>query len=335
MSLREWQIALRREYGVERNFAFENLGTEPFFSEFAVTNPESGGTYRVAIRGEELGFNFCSCPDFAVNTLGTCKHIEWLLAKLRRKRGGKRAFQEGFRPPYSEVFLQYGARRVVRFRRGTEFPPKLNSLADQFFDAEGFFREAAMGKFERFVQSATKDRHDIRIYDDALDFVAGLRDDENRRAKIDAKFQTNGKNRGFKKLLKVNLYPYQQQGALFAAKAGRCLLADDMGLGKTIQVIDLLLTLRREDGGRDDVRPTLLIVPASLIGNWKSEFERFAPALRVFYAHGSEVDAEQLRRVAESPESGLSECDVVLTTYGLARRMEWLAKVRWRLVVLD
>ncbi|MCA9222757.1 MAG: DEAD/DEAH box helicase, partial [Planctomycetales bacterium] len=139
--------------------------------------------------------------------------------------------------------------------------------------------------------------------------------------------------------LQATLRPYQEDGVrwlwfMTRMGLGAC-LADDMGLGKTIQVIDLLLTLRREDGGRDDVRPTLLIVPASLIGNWKSEFERFAPTLRVFYAHGSEVDAEQLRRVAESPESGLSECDVVLTTYGLARRMERLAKVRWRLVVLD
>lgn len=115
---------------------------------------------------------------------------------------------------------------------------------------------------------------------------------------------------------------------------GAC-LADEMGLGRTIQVIDLLLTLRREDAGRDGVRPTLLIVPDSLIGNWKSELERFGPTLRVFYAHGSEVDAEQLQRVAKSPDSALSDFDVVLTTYGLARRMDWLSHMHWRLVVLD
>ena len=99
MSLEEWQIALRREYGREHNFQFKNLATEPIFSEFAVTNPVSGRTYRVAIRGNELGVNFCSCPDFAVNTLGTCKHIEGLLVRLGRKQGAKRLFEDGFHPP--------------------------------------------------------------------------------------------------------------------------------------------------------------------------------------------------------------------------------------------
>ena len=87
MTLEEWQVALRREYGREQDFVFGNLGAEPIFSEFAVTNPKSGRTYRVAVRGRESGANYCSCPDFAVNALGTCKHIEWLLAKLERKLG--------------------------------------------------------------------------------------------------------------------------------------------------------------------------------------------------------------------------------------------------------
>ena len=105
MSIEEWQVALRREYGRDQDFEYKNLGEEPIFSEFSVTNPQNSRTYRVAVRGAELGVNYCSCPDFAINTLGTCKHVEWLLAKLERKRGGKKAFREGFRPPYSEVYL--------------------------------------------------------------------------------------------------------------------------------------------------------------------------------------------------------------------------------------
>jgi uncharacterized Zn finger protein len=47
----------------------------------------SNRTYRVAMRGPGLFENYCSCPDFAVNTLGTCKHIEALLLRLRRRDG--------------------------------------------------------------------------------------------------------------------------------------------------------------------------------------------------------------------------------------------------------
>jgi hypothetical protein len=68
MSLEDWQIALRREFGREQKFKLRNVGSQPVFSDFEVTNPASGRTYRVAIRGRNAGDNLCSCPDFAVNT---------------------------------------------------------------------------------------------------------------------------------------------------------------------------------------------------------------------------------------------------------------------------
>src|SRR5579863_401025 len=83
-----WQRQLRRQFGREQKFKVGNLGDEPVFSEYLVTNPKSGGTYRVAIRGAQPGDNFCACPDFATNDLGTCKHIEFVLARLERRPGG-------------------------------------------------------------------------------------------------------------------------------------------------------------------------------------------------------------------------------------------------------
>lgn len=77
----DWQTALRRQFGREQNFGLKNLGSEPVFSDFAVSNPASRSHYRVAIRGAGLGQNFCACPDFATNDLGTCKHIEFTLGK--------------------------------------------------------------------------------------------------------------------------------------------------------------------------------------------------------------------------------------------------------------
>ena len=88
MSLEDWQIELRRQFGREQDFRLKNVGDHPVFSEFEVANPQSRNAYRVRIRGPRLGDNYCSCPDFATNTLGTCKHIEFTLAALERKRGG-------------------------------------------------------------------------------------------------------------------------------------------------------------------------------------------------------------------------------------------------------
>src|SRR5438874_12139583 len=109
MSLEEWQIELRRQFGREQPFTLKNLGDERIFSEFEVTNPLSKSAYRVHVRGTRPGDNHCTCPDFATNTLGTCKHIEFTLAMLERKRGGAAELRAGFQPPSSEVLLQYGA----------------------------------------------------------------------------------------------------------------------------------------------------------------------------------------------------------------------------------
>jgi len=136
----------------------------------------------------------------------------------------------------------------------------------------------------------------------------------------------------------ATLRPYQETGAkwlwfLSRLGMGAC-LADDMGLGKTIQVISLLLMLKRERQG-GPAAPALLVLPASLLANWKSELERFAPSLAACFLHPSQMKAEDLARAATQPADFLANVDVVLTTYGMATRLEWLSSVGWSLVVLD
>jgi len=138
--------------------------------------------------------------------------------------------------------------------------------------------------------------------------------------------------------LNAKLRPYQADGVrwlwfMLQLGLGAC-LADDMGLGKTIQIIDLLLQRKREAGGKSR-GPSLLVVPASLIGNWRQELARFAPSLAVFFAHRSETSSETLDRVAADPARELAAFDLVITTYGLVRRQAWLAKTKWSLAVLD
>ena len=138
--------------------------------------------------------------------------------------------------------------------------------------------------------------------------------------------------------LRAVLRPYQVEGVrwlwfMTELGLGAC-LADDMGLGKTIQVIDLLLQRKRKAESQQYV-PSLLVVPATLIGNWRQELARFAPTLRVFIAHRSECDAQRLESMANDPAGALAGNDLVITTYGLARRQEWVEKMKWSLVILD
>ncbi len=148
--------------------------------------------------------------------------------------------------------------------------------------------------------------------------------------------------------LHAQLRPYQKIGVhwlrfMTRLGLGAC-LADDMGLGKTIQVLGLLLHLQRdrpEDSG-NSVRgkPSLLVVPASLIANWQTEIARFAPSLRVRVAHPSESQDMPTAPATSGPEdnaqeTGLAAYDLIITTYGMLGRLEWLRKVHWRLAILD
>jgi superfamily II DNA or RNA helicase len=271
MSLEQWQVALRREFGRQQNFRLKNIGSEPIFSEFEVTNPQTERTYRVAIRGQALGENYCSCPDFAVNTLGTCKHVEFTLDRLGRRSGAKTALALGHQPAYSEVYLQYGARREVVFRPGTQCPPRLKALANRYFDAQQRLKPDAFARFHTFLQQAGDGKHEFRCYDDALGFIAQVRDKEHLAGRVAAAFPKGIRSAAFNKLLKVPLYPYQCEGALFAAKAGRCLIADDMGLGKTIEAIAAVEILARTAG----VERVLVVSPTSLKHQWQQEIEKF------------------------------------------------------------
>ena len=134
--------------------------------------------------------------------------------------------------------------------------------------------------------------------------------------------------------LKGKLRPYQQVGVrwlylLTKLGLGAC-LADDMGLGKTIQVLALLLLLKRESGASP--KPSLLIAPASLLANWASEIERFAPGLKTLIAHPSAGPAGDFK--TWQPDL-LRDVDLAITTYGSLSRAAWIAEVPWRLVVLD
>jgi superfamily II DNA or RNA helicase len=270
----EWQRGLRRQFGREQAFGLENLGSEPFFSEFRVSNPVSKSSYRVAIRGPGPGGNFCSCPDYATGELGTCKHIEFALARLQKKRGARTAFAHGYQPAFSELYLRNDGKRRVHFHAGTDCPPQMRQAAAALFDAghDGMLPEERLGELEHFMAKASKWGHELRAYDDALDFIAGRRDADRRASTLEHLFPRGAADPKLLALLKVPLYPYQAEGALFAARVGRALIGDDMGLGKTIQAIAAAEIMARHFG----VSKVLVICPTSLKYQWQSEIIRFS-----------------------------------------------------------
>ncbi|MCQ2462976.1 MAG: DEAD/DEAH box helicase [Clostridia bacterium] len=127
---------------------------------------------------------------------------------------------------------------------------------------------------------------------------------------------------------KAKLRPYQKTGCTWldsmSALGFGCCLADDMGLGKTVQVLAFLEHMWKN---KPDSH-ILLIVPASLIGNWKKEKDKFAPDMPLTILHG--ISSEELSFIDESELSFLN-----ITTYGMAARTEKLTEFKWDCVICD
>ncbi len=231
----------------------------------------SGRKYRVAMRGPSLFENYCSCADFAVNTLGTCKHIEALLMDMRERFG--RSFpRQRYRRTRASVSLHYAETLQVRLRLPADVSPKLREVGAAYFDADGFLRNEHLRKFDLVLEKLRAADETIVVYSDVLEFIdrenelaLGLEDERRSLARL-----KKGKN-PLQGLLKVSLFPFQIRGALFAACRGRAVLADDMGLGKTIQAIAAADLLRRWRG----IERVLVVAPASVKYQWKTEIEKF------------------------------------------------------------
>jgi hypothetical protein len=127
------------------------------------------------------------------------------------------------------------------------------------------------------------------------------------------------------------LFPFQERGHGWLRMLGDlgvgAILADDMGLGKTVQAIAMLASEREE---RQDLGPTLVVCPMSVVKQWAAEIERFAPSLRVLSHHGV------ARLKGDALVESVLTSDVVVTSYDIATRdNETLALVEWDRLLLD
>lgn len=133
--------------------------------------------------------------------------------------------------------------------------------------------------------------------------------------------------------LQAELRPYQQEGfewLVFMRHQGfGACLADDMGLGKTVQLISYLLHVEEIT---DHPKPSIIICPTSVLGNWQKELARFAPSLTVhthYQTNRSKNDMFKQLVAAEQPQ-------VILSTYGtVSQDAEFLQEMNWATVVLD
>ncbi|MFN0047680.1 MAG: DEAD/DEAH box helicase [Cytophagales bacterium] len=279
LSLIDWQLALRKQFGSDNTFIVKNLGERAVFSDFSVQNPINNNTYKVAIRSKERGINFCTCNDFKTNQLGTCKHIEYVLFQIENYAPYKKILRQSYAPEYSSIYLHYSKERNVKIRIGTTESEKFKSLAGKWFDQKLVLKEDSYQNIEAILQEAHGIDAGFRCYDDALEFILDARERSNRLQKVEAIFKDENI---LNESVRVQLFPYQKLGVEAILKSGRTLLADDMGLGKTLQAVSACEILKKHF----NVARILVICPTSLKYQWKSEVSQFTDSsVKVIEGH--------------------------------------------------
>ena len=227
-------------------------------------------SYRVHIRTLTRRANYCTCPDFATNQLGTCKHIEAVLHQIANRRDYAGIKDQP--PPSPFVWLDWDADPApqIRLHRAGGSIDALTRLLDEHFDATGAFKRRLPEDFLRLAD-ALAGRSDIDLGEDAIGYARRLAENAAQRLRareIGERIRASG---GRLPGVSARLYPYQVEGVAFLVANGRALLADDMGLGKTLQAIAAAAWLHDQA----EVERTLVICPASLKHQWAREIRKF------------------------------------------------------------
>jgi SNF2 family DNA or RNA helicase len=261
----EEQINLRKKRAEEGKFRVKRK-CKGAFGEYEVKSFQSNNTYFITLRSLELGKNLCTCPDFYSNTLGTCKHIEAVINRIKRlpEREREKDFNK------FEIYLDYGNTINVKAWVPVNSPDKIQNIVGRYFDKEHNFSKH-LSKFSQLLDELEELDDNAKVYSDVMEHVERqLEIEENLQ--IEREFLKELDEGKFKlDIIKANLYPYQIRGVLFAAFRGRVLIGDDMGLGKTVQAIAASELLMKDE----KISKILIICPASLKYQWKYEIEKF------------------------------------------------------------
>lgn len=236
----------------------------PVFANFRVGS-DSGMTYDVEIRSLSQRLFSCTCVDFRISGLGTCKHVEATLLYLEARY--PRLFRQAQKSdsPFIDIVPDQSTQTLRIERMADGIPGPLRALLGPDGRIQSDDLEEAL---ERLRQIAVQN---LRISQEVGPWLRARHGMEERKALLREYEQKVQAREWPPQETLVPLYPYQREGMLHLAFQERVLLADEMGLGKTIQAIAACALLHR----LEKVSRVLVVTPASLKTEWEEQIQRF------------------------------------------------------------
>lgn len=195
------------------------------------------------------------------------------------------------RPPHSSVTLLPGVRQQLHWVAGRGCPPDLDAAAQALgmpTDAAPLVNDLALVDL---VRLARERRHTLQVDEAVWDWLAQARDMRSRVAHLERGHPAGPLSPALAALVTGTLRPYQAEGALYAACAGRSLLADDAGLGKTVQAIAALRLIGQSFGAAR----ALVLCPPERLAHWREQWQQWtgtaAVTLDTLSATDTDTDA--------------------------------------------
>ncbi len=310
-------IAEREERSRIEKFKLQSQDPQKPWTDYTVTSAASGKTYRVALRGHERGISYCSCPDFRTNTLGTCKHILYVLRRVKAKFSVT-ALRRRYRRKHLSVHLTSGDQLSLRLGIPNRLDEHAQRIIQPLADRDILDVQDLVGRLSKLQRLGQK----VTVYPDAEEFIQQRLFQDRIQSLVKDIRRDPGRHPLRKQLLKTKLLPYQLDGIAFAVGAGRAVLADDMGLGKTIQGVGVAELLAQHGG----IRKVLVVCPTSLKSQWRSEIERFSER-SCQLVFGS---------LAERPAQYENDEFFTVCNYEqVLRDLPAIERVKWDLIILD
>lgn len=258
------EILKRRLRAREERHCIANLDSRhSIFSNFEVRS-SSGMTYRVEVRDVASRQFSCTCTDFRINGLGTCKHVEAILLRLARRHRAE--FKGAQRIPSSRIDIVPSA-DGLRVERGLDrLPPALRTL----FDPSGL-QHPNLAPKDIIAEAATSRSTRLRISQDVTLWLESRRR-ADERILLRRDYEAGVRDGRHPEHVTLSpLFPYQREGMLHLAFGEHALLADEMGLGKTIQAIAACALLHH----LGKAKRVLVVTPASLKAEWEEQIRKF------------------------------------------------------------
>ncbi len=313
----EQELKDRIERANTQKMKLQSFNKNELWTDYSITNFASGKSYRVALRGWERGESYCTCPDFRKNTLGTCKHILYVIDCVR-KRFNKNIQKTTFKIKNICLYLHYGTDLELRLLIPKDLDNKSMAAVRPFINRP----IKDVRKLLEQVRLLEKAGHDVIIYPDAEEFISRMLYREGVKLKVEDIRKDPARHPLRKNLLKTELLPYQLDGIAFAVGAGRAVIADDMGLGKTIQGVGVAELLAQDA----DIAKVLIICPTSLKSQWDLEIKRFTDRpCRLIIGNAEERAAQY------NSNSFYTVCNYEQ----VLKDIQNIEKIKWDLIILD